>query len=203
MTTHEPRGTLAIREGFTLLLDEHQLDRLQCLTVIQGLLRVAASNGAEEALDAQPVTLGFLQSGDHLPLDLLRNKRLHLKALTPCWLEEGCPTIPAAGASSLHDWTLELLLIRNLSDAEGRITALLQLLVQRLGRRGGAWYELPLHFTHADLAQLCGHSRVTVTRQLSRWRDRGLIEQNSGPQRCLRLAPELVEDAAQLAPRPH
>jgi hypothetical protein len=193
MTTLEDWRTLSIREGFTLLLDERQLERLQCLTVTAGLLRVGASRLAEEALQVQPVTLGFLQSGDRLPLDLLRNRRLHLQALTSARLEDGCPTIPAAGVSSLHDWTLELLLIRDLSDAERRITALLQLLVQRIGRRGGAWYELPLRLTHTDLAQLCGHSRVTVTRQFSRWREQGLLEQEGGAQGPLRLAPALIE----------
>jgi CRP-like cAMP-binding protein len=70
---------------------------------------------------------------------------------------------------------------------------LLQLLVQRLGHRRGAWYDLPIRLTHAELAELSGHTRVTVTRQLSRWRDQGLIEQGEGPQRCLRIAPALVE----------
>jgi hypothetical protein len=32
-----------------------------------------------------------------------------------------------------------------------------------------------------------------VTRQLSKWRDSGLIEQDNGPIRHLRIAPELVE----------
>ena len=76
---------------------------------------------------------------------------------------------------------------------ELRIAALLQLLVQRLGHRRGSWYELPIRLTHAELAELSGHTRVTVTRQLSRWRDQGLIEQDEGPQRCLRIAPALVE----------
>ncbi|MBM5810029.1 MAG: Crp/Fnr family transcriptional regulator [Cyanobacteria bacterium M_surface_9_m1_291] len=78
-------------------------------------------------------------------------------------------------------------------DAEQRITALLQLLVQRLGIRRGDWYELPLRLTHADLAELSGHTRVTATRQLSKWRDCGLIQQDSSPARTLRIAPELVE----------
>jgi hypothetical protein len=32
-----------------------------------------------------------------------------------------------------------------------------------------------------------------VTRQLSKWRDTGLIQQDSGPERTLRIAPLLVE----------
>jgi Crp-like helix-turn-helix domain len=194
MTTTEREPSLQIRAGHTMLLDEQLLQQGHCLSIASGLVRVGMSSPDQEALDAQPITLGFLQSGDHLPLDLLRTTRLHLLALTPTRLEPGCPALPPAGASSLHEWTVALLMIRHLGDAEQRITALLQLLVQRLGLRKGDWYELPLRLTHADLAELSGHTRVTVTRQLSKWRDCGLIEQDSGPSRSLRIAPELVEE---------
>ncbi|MEY3545126.1 MAG: hypothetical protein RLZZ247_1283 [Cyanobacteriota bacterium] len=193
MTTTEASAALSIRAGNTLLLDADLLERNQCLTVHSGLVRVSASRPEQEALAAQPVTLGFLQAGDQLPLDLLRTTRLHLEALTAAQLVEGCPMNPAAGTINLHEWTLSLLLLRNLNDAGQRIGALLQLLVERLGRRNGAWYELPLRLTHAELADLSGHTRVTVTKQLSRWRSLGLIEQDAGPGRTLRIAPELLE----------
>jgi hypothetical protein len=193
MTTTELAPTLQIRAGHTMLLDEQLLLQGHCLSITCGLVRVSMSSPEQEALDAQPITLGFLQAGDHLPLDLLRTTRLHLLALTATRLEPGCPALPPVGASSLHDWTVALLMIRHLGEAEQRIAALLQLLVQRLGLRKGDWYELPLRLTHADLAGLSGHTRVTVTRQLSKWRDGGLIEQDSGPARTLRIAPELVE----------
>jgi hypothetical protein len=194
MTTTDQEPSLQIRAGHTMLLDEQLLQRGHCLSITDGLVRVGMSNPDEEALDAQPITLGFLQAGDHLPLDLLRTTRLHLLALTPTRLEPGCPALPPIGASSLHDWTVALLMIRHLGEAEQRITALMQLLVQRLGSRRGDWYELPLRLTHADLAHLCGHTRVTVTRQLSKWRESGLIEQDNSANRNLRIAPELVED---------
>ena len=193
MTSTETPMQLTIRAGHTMLLDEQLLQRTHCLSVEAGLVRVAISNPDQEALQAQLVTLGFLQAGDHLPLDLLRNSRLHLQALTPTQLIGEGSTLPAVGANSLHDWTLDLLLIRHLSEAEQRIQALLQLLVERLGRRRGEWYELPVRLTHAELAELSGHTRVTVTRQLSRLREQGLIEPNGGPDRSLRIAPELVE----------
>ncbi|MEB3166210.1 MAG: Crp/Fnr family transcriptional regulator [Cyanobacteriota bacterium] len=185
--------SLRIRAGHTMLLDAQLLQRDSCLSIAAGLVRVALSSPDEDALDADTITLGYLQTGDHLPLDLLRNGRLHLQALVPTQLESGCPALPPVGASSLHEWTVDLLMIRRLGEAEQRITALLQLLVQRLGRRRGAWYELPLRLTHADLAELSGHTRVTVTRQLSRWRDQGLVVQDNGPLRTLRIAPALVE----------
>lgn len=189
---------LPIRAGHTMLLDETVLEHDSCLSICTGLVRVAISRPDQEALAAPTITLGFLQSGDHLPLDLLRSARLHVQALTPALLESGCSPIPPIGSSSLHEWTAALLMIRHLGEAEQRLRAVLALLVQRLGRRGPGGYELPLRLTHADLAELSGQNRVTVTRQLSRWRELGLIDVTcSGPkeggERMLRLAPELIE----------
>ncbi len=186
---------ISIREGFTLLLDQRQLERYRCLTVTAGLLRVWASPCAGEALQGHPVTLAFLKAGDQLPLDQLRRTQLHLQALTASRLVESHQALAADG-SSLHDWTLDMLLIRTLSDAEERIRALLQLLVARLGHRRGPWYELQLPLNHAELADLCGHTRVTVTRQFSRWRDQGLLQQDCAGQRLLRVAPALIEAKA-------
>lgn len=200
MTTAETLPGLTIDGGHTLLLDESQLERHHCLTVESGLVRVAISRPEQEALQAQPIILGFLQAGDQLSLDLLRHVRLHLQALWPTRLLEEGTNLPAVGSTSLHDWTLGLLLIRHLGDAEQRILALLQLLVKRLGQRCGAWYELPFRLTHAELAELSGHTRATVTRQLSRWREQGLIGREDRSDRGLRLAPELME--AQGGPGP-
>ena len=196
MTTAESTPSFSIREGVTVVLDERQLGCHGSLTVTAGLVRVAASRLEEDPLEVHPMTLGFLQAGDQMALDPLQKKRLHLLALSDSLLEESGRIPPAADGSSLHDWTMEMLLIRNLRDAEHRISALLQLLMRRFGRRRGAWYELSLPLTHADLAELCGHTRVTVSRQFSRWRSQGLLEQDPGPQRLLRLAPELVEALA-------
>lgn len=206
MTTPEPAprelsGGITIREGFTLLLDHRQLERHRCLTITAGLLRVWASPCEREALQRQPVTLGFLKAGDQLPLDQLRRTQLHLQALTSARLMESRQALGADG-NSLHDWTLDMLLIRNLSDAEQRISALLQLLVTRLGHRCGPWYELDLPLNHAELAALCGYSRVTVTRQFSRWRDQGLLEQDCAGQRLLRVAPALMGRAPDARRRP-
>ncbi len=199
MTTESPlrdtalRPQLRIAPGHTVLLDASSLERSRCLSVAQGLLRVAVSGPDGEALESDPITLGFLQAGDQLSLDLLRRSRLHLEALTPVRLEEGGGLLPPEGATNLNDWTVALLLIRHLNEAEQRLAALLQLLVERLGRRCGDWYELPLHLTHQRLAELVGHTRVTVTRQLSKWRQAGLIAGDTSAEGGLRLAPALVQ----------
>jgi hypothetical protein len=201
----DPGRRLPIRAGHTMLLDERALreaallEHSGCLSIRSGLVRVAISQPEHEALQAPTITLGFLQTGDHLSLDLLRTVRLHVQALTPALLERQGSPIPPDGASSLQEWTVALLMIHHLGDAQQRLRALLQLLVRRLGRRGPGGYELPLRLTHADLAELSGQNRVTVTRQLSRWRELGLIEPagpgaDDGPARGMRLAPELIED---------
>ncbi|MFM8606022.1 MAG: helix-turn-helix domain-containing protein [Cyanobium sp.] len=193
-----PAGSLRILEGHTLQLDAWMLTVLQssgmgCLILREGLVRVAIHTSPPEPAKAPRITLAFLQGGDWLPLDLLRHEPLVLQALQTTLLEPEVAALPPAGATSLHDWTLALLRIRHLTEAEQRIGGVLRLLVQRIGRRGRDWYEIPLRLTHAELAELSGHTRVTVTRQLSRWRSLGLIEADPGLEGFLRLAPALVE----------
>ncbi len=185
---------LRIAAGRTVLLDASLLQSSACLQVAEGLLRVAFSSSEIGTTDDEPITLAFLQSGDQLPLDLLRGAWLHLEAITPVQLEDGDPLLPSEGCSSLTDWTVALLLIRHLGDAEKKLLALMRLLSVRLGRRCGPWVELPIHLTHDRIAELIGHTRVTVTRQLSKWRQQGLIETVPERRGLLRLAPELARD---------
>jgi hypothetical protein len=182
-----------IAVGHTMVLDADVLQRSSCLNVARGLMRVAISGLEWEPLDAPAITLGFLQAGDQLNLDLLRRSRLHLEALLPVELKDDEERLPSEGSTNLNDWTVALLMIRHLGEAEARIAALMQLLVERLGRRCGDWYELPMVLTHAQLAELSGHTRVTVTRQLSKWRKAGLISGQSCPGGGMRLAPQLME----------
>lgn len=194
-----PEPALRIAQGHTMLLDHYLLQRCHGLAVQRGLVRVAVAVVA--VADADPwdgfaghaVTLGYLGSGDHLPLDLLRRSWLHLEALSPAVLVDASGGLPEVGATSLTDWTVALLTLRHLADAEQRLLALLQLLAERLGRRCGAWIDLPVPLTHGRMAELIGHTRVTVTRQLSRWRQAGLIATAGTVQGGLRFSPLLLE----------
>lgn len=186
-------GRLQIRPGHSLLLDDHLYPRQGWLRLASGMVRVVISDPRQEALDASALTLGFLQQGDHLSLELLRHSRLHLQALSHTELVLDGAIDAALGGSSLQEWTVALLMIRNQSTARQRIIALLRLLVQQLGQRHSDWYALPLRFTHAELAELCGLTRVTVSRQLSEWRKNGLIDPGCGAAPTLRVAPQLLE----------
>jgi hypothetical protein len=192
--------TYAIREGHTLILDHSDRHNNACLQISQGLIRVALSSRLAERHDAQPITLGYLQEGDVINLDLLRDSWLHLEslktsALKSCFLLQ----TPDPGHISLSDWTTALLVIQHIGPAEQRLQALLRLLVMRLGRRRGAWCELPLPIGHERIAEMVNHTRSTVTRQLNHWRRSGLIDSVMGPEGGLRISPQLIAAPSEAA----
>jgi CRP-like cAMP-binding protein len=184
-------GGLRIAEGHTLLLAPEHQSLARCFLIEQGLLKVSLATSHN-----QPITLGFLQAGDQLSLDFQRRAVMHLEAITTVQLSESNADAPEPGQHSLNDWMVDLLLIRHLTSAEERLTALLRLLAERIGRRQKEWYVLPLQLTHTQIADLIGHTRVTVTRHLSILRRARLIETVRGPTGDLRLAPSLVELSA-------
>ena len=184
---------LCIPKGHTLMLDGDHLRQLTRLQVGRGLIRVAFTTSQPNGETTDPITLGFLKTGDPLSLELLRHSWLHLEALEPTSLL--CRASPADDADSigLSEWTAALLRIQHISNSEQRLRALIQLLVNRLGNRCGEWYELPVRLKHERLAELVNHSRVTVTRHMARWRQAGLIEAGPAGSLCLRFAPHLIE----------
>ena len=184
---------LCIPKGHTLMLDGDHLRQLTRLQVGRGLIRVAFTTSQPNGETTDPITLGFLKTGDPLSLELLRDAWLHLEALEPTSLL--CRASPSDDADTigLAEWTAALLRIQHLSDSEQRLRALIQLLVNRLGNRCGEWYELPVRLKHERLAELVNHSRVTVTRHMARWRQAGLIEEGPAGSPCLRFAPHLIE----------
>jgi hypothetical protein len=180
-----------IAEGHTLLLEPEYRGVVRCFLIEQGLLKVSLAT-----TNNQSITLGFLQAGDQLPLEFQRRATMHLEAITPVQLSECNFDAPQPGQHSLNDWTVDLLLIRHLTTAEQRLTALLRLLAERIGYRQKEWYVLPFQLTHAQIADLIGHTRVTVTQNFSILRRARLIETCRGPTGDLRLAPRLVEQPA-------
>jgi CRP-like cAMP-binding protein len=186
--------TYAIREGHTLILDHSDRLNHACLQISEGLIRVAVSSRLAERHDAQPITLGYLQKGDVINLDLLNDSWLHLESLETTALSScSHQQTLSPGHISLNDWTTALLVIQHIGLAEQRLQALLRLLVVRLGRRRGAWCELPLPISHERIAEMVNHTRSTVTRQLNHWRRSGLIDSVMSPEGGLRIAPQLID----------
>ncbi|MEO1002631.1 MAG: helix-turn-helix domain-containing protein [Cyanobacteria bacterium J06638_7] len=163
------------------------------LTVREGIGRIAASFNQPDGRSWNDVTLAFAASEERPWLRLPASLSCLLEAQTPL----RCDLLPVAHCPVTHDlisdWLLELHLVRHPVGADLRLRSLLQLLVQRFGRRSGAGYHLPLALGHARLAELIGSTRSTVTRQISQLRQRRLLS----PSPCgeaLLLAPALVEE---------
>lgn len=192
-TPPEAIPLLCIPKGHTLMLDGDHLRQANRLRVSRGLIRVAFSSKQPSGEATDPITLGFLKTGDPLSLELLRHAWLHLEALEPTTLFPSANPSEDPDTIGLSEWTASLLRIQHLSDSEQRLRALIQLLVMRLGNRCGGWYELPVRLKHERLAEMVNHTRVTVTRHMARWRQAGLIEAGPAGSPCLRFAPLLIE----------
>ena len=124
---------------------------------------------------------------------MLTHSNLHLEAIQPSRLCDRVVGADAEDTICLADWTASLLALHRLPDSDRRLQALLQLLVHRLGQRRGPWYHLPMRLKHESLAEMVNHSRVTVTRHMSRWRKCGWIDPGGPGRPELRLAPALIE----------
>ena len=92
----------------------------------------------------------------------------------------------------MNEWTLQLLRIRHLGNAEQRLQALFSILVNRLGRRCGQWCELPFRLTHERIGELIGSTRVTSTRLISKLRSSELLIAPIGTQ-TVSVAPSFIE----------
>ena len=184
-----PVNAVRMPVGQTVLLDPALRPEGSCIEVLEGVARVYCPCGETEGM-----TLAFLQPGDQLRTDRLCSEGVCVEALTPLLFSTEARPSAASGFDPVNEWTLQLLRIRHLGSAEQRLHALLALLVRRLGRRCGAWCDLPFRLTHERIAELIGTTRVTTTRLISRIRAAELLEAPSG-ETGLRLAPSLVENA--------
>ncbi|EAQ73487.1 regulatory proteins, Crp family protein, partial [Synechococcus sp. WH 5701] len=81
------------------------------------------------------MTLAFLQSGDRLRTDRLCSDGACVEALTALKFRRDAVSADELGMDAVNEWTLQLLRVRHLGQAEQRLHALLVLLVNRLGMR--------------------------------------------------------------------
>jgi CRP-like cAMP-binding protein len=189
--SESPQSGLPIQlpTGQSVLLDPGVRSSRACLEVLSGIARVYCPCEETEGM-----TIAFLQAGDQLRTDRLCSEGVCVEALTALSFCRHDLSGDGPGFDPVNEWTLQLLRIRHLGNAEKRLHALLALLVRRLGRRCGAWCDLPFRLTHERIAELIGTTRVTTTRLLSRIRTADLLLVPAG-EPGLRLAPSLVETA--------
>jgi len=184
-----PVNAVRMPVGQTVLLDPALRPEGACIEVLEGMARVYCPCEETEGM-----TLAFLQPGDQLRTDRLCSEGVCVEALTPLLFSTDGEASAVSGFDPVNEWTLQLLRIRHLGNAEQRLHALLALLVRRLGRRCGDWCDLPFRLTHERIGELIGATRVTTTRMISKIRQADLLEVPSGED-GLRVAPALVESA--------
>ncbi len=175
--------------GQSVLIDPAARSGGACLEVMEGVARVYCPCEETEGM-----TLAFLQPGDQLRTDRLCSEGVCVEALTPLCFRSDAEIRDGHGFDAVNEWTLQLLRIRHLGNAEQRLQALFALLVNRLGRRCGEWCDLPFRLTHERIGELIGSTRVTSTRLISRLRTADLLNVPAG-EPILRLAPALIESA--------
>jgi hypothetical protein len=185
----DPVASIKLRPGQTVMVDPSARRGGSCLEVLEGVARVYCPCEETEGM-----TLAFLQEGDQVRTDRLCSEGICVEALTPLCFRSDADPSEGVGFDSVNEWTLQLLRIRHLGNAELRLHALLALLVNRLGRRCGQWCDLPFRITHDRIGELIGSTRVTSTRLISKLRNSDQLDTPSG-ETNLRLAAALIESA--------
>ncbi len=182
-----PSKSVRIITGQSVLIDPSSRPKGTCLEVDSGIARVYCPCEETEGM-----TLAFLQSGDQLRTDLLCSEGVCVEALTDLSFHSNVNIDENIGFDAVNEWTLQLLRIRHLGNAEQRLQALFSILVNRLGRRCGQWCELPFRLTHERIGELIGSTRVTSTRLISKLRSSELLIAPIGTQ-TVSVAPSFIE----------
>ena len=184
-------GNQSIRliTGQTVLIDPTSRPKGTCLEVDNGIARVYCPCEETEGM-----TLAFLQSGDQLRTDRLCSEGVCVEALTDLTFHNNEEISVNTGYDAVNEWTLQLLRIRHLGNAEQRLQALFSILVNRLGKRCGQWCELPFRLTHERIGELIGSTRVTSTRLISRLRSSEMLVAPVGTQ-TISVAPSFIESS--------
>ena len=185
----EPAAAFKLKSGQTVMVDPSARQGGSCLEVLDGVARVYCPCEETEGM-----TLAFLQQGDQLRTDRLCSEGICVEALTPLSFRSDAEPLQGQGFDAVNEWTLQLLRIRHLGNAELRLHALLALLVNRLGRRCGDWCDLPFRITHERIGELIGSTRVTSTRLISKLRNGEMLVTSSG-EASMKLSPRLVESS--------
>ena len=188
--TEVPSSAVRMSTGQSVLIDPSSRRGEACIEVLDGIARVYCPCEETEGM-----TLAFLQTGDQLRTERLCSEGICVEALTPlCFNSDAESSNQDNIYDPVNEWTLQLLRIRHLGNAEQRLQALFALLVNRLGKRCGDWCQLPFRLTHERIGELIGSTRVTSTRLISRLRTANLLKVPSGDP-SISLSPEFIESA--------
>lgn len=134
--------------------------------------------------DGETITLGVWGPGDWVTAAYSALRPLEIQCLTTVVVEQVQPT-PEEVQQFLRRQIQnleEIFQINRIRSAEHRLLGLLAWIGKRFGQVSTRGYRLSLkemNLTHKALADLCGLTRVTVTKMLNRYKVEGLLQQIS------------------------
>ena len=171
-----PRLTTTLR--LTLLPNDVLPDGLSW-RILDGYIRTAAWDSEGEA-----ITLGLWGPGDWVTSAYSALRPVEVQCLSPAVVEQLHPS-EAELIEFLQQQirnTEEIFEINRIRSADERLLRLLFWLGERFGQvssRGHRFSLKDMNLTHRGLADLCGLTRVTVTKNLNRYKALGLLQKVS------------------------
>lgn len=134
--------------------------------------------------EGETITLGIWGPGEWVTTAFSSSQAIELQCLTPVVVTKFQPS--ATDIDQLLRRQVqnleEIFQLNRIRSADQRLLALLIWIGGRFGQVSASGYRLSLkelNFTHQSLAELCGLTRVTVTKALSRCREIGTLQKLS------------------------
>lgn len=162
----------------TLLPNDVLPERLNW-TIQEGYIRTAAWDE-----DGETITLGVWGPGDWITSAYSALRPVEIQCLTTVVVEQFNP-----GPADIEQLLLrqiqnleEIFQINRIRAADQRLLGLLAWIGRRFGQVSTRGYRLSLkdmNLTHKALADICGLTRVTVTKMLNRYKSDGVLQQIS------------------------
>jgi CRP-like cAMP-binding protein len=150
--------------------------------------------------EGDTITLGIWGPGEWVTTAFSSSQAIELQCLTPVVVSQFQPS--AADIDQLLRRQVqnleEIFQLNRIRSADQRLLALLTWIGRRFGQVSANGYRLSLkelNLTHQSLAELCGLTRVTVTKALSRYRESGTVRKLS-PEDWFIPRPALVQGFA-------
>jgi len=134
--------------------------------------------------EGETITLGVWGPGDWVTAAYSALKPVEIQCLTTVVVEQFQPEPADIEALLLQQIKNleEIFQVNRIRSADQRLLALLAWIGRRFGQVSSRGYRLSLkdmNLTHKSLADLCGLTRVTVTKMLNRYKGEGVLQQIS------------------------
>lgn len=147
-----------------------------CWTIQEGYVRTTSCDQ-----DGETITLAVWGPGEWVSSSYSTLVPVEMQCISAVLVEQFEPSAPELLAFlrlQIRN-TEQIFEINRIRSAESRLLALLRWLSVRFGQVNSYGHRLSLkdmNLTHRDLADLCGLTRVTVTKNLNRFKSLGLLK---------------------------